>query len=111
MGLNCFIRSILTGVSNAGWRPRPPQTLENVITEIAQTLQSEGLRAPDGLIDAGGSDGARVRELIKAKTGADLGIRIITWDTANARIAAFDMTVGSLKITLVNTPGHFDLLS
>lgn len=110
-GLNCYIRSILTGVRNAGWSPQPPQTLETVINEIAGVLRAEGLRAPDGLVDAGGRDGARVRQLVKEKTGYVIGLRIITWDRTNARITAFDVTTGSLTITLVHTPGHFDLLS
>lgn len=109
-GLNCYIRSILTGIWNEGWRPGLQQTLDSVIAEIAAALRIEGLRAPDGLIDAGGRDGARVRQLVKKKTGCDIGLRIITWDRTNARIASFDVTAGSLKITLVNTPGHFDLL-
>lgn len=110
-GLNCYIRSILTGVSNAGWRPQPPQTLESVIADVAAILQAEGLREPDGLIDAGGRDGARVRDLVRARTGVDLWLRIVTWDKTNARVTAFDMTTGALKLTLVNTPGHFDLLA
>jgi hypothetical protein len=110
-GLNCYIRSILTGVRNAGWSPRSPQTLDSVINEIAGVLGTEGLRAPDGLIDAGGRDGARVRDLVKQQTGREIGLRIITWDRTNARITAFDQTAGAVAITLVHTPGHFDLLA
>lgn len=110
-GLNCYIRSILTGVRNSGWHPQPPQTLESVINEIAGVLRAEGLRAPDGLVDAGGRDGARVRQVVNEKTGYVIGLRIVTWDRTNARITAFDVTTGSLTITLVHTPGHFDLLS
>ncbi len=110
-GLNCYIRSILTGVRNAGWSPRSPQTLDSVINDIAGVLGTEGLRAPDGLIDVGGRDGARVRDLVKQQTGREIGLRIITWDKTNARITAFDQTAGALAITLVHTPGHFDLLA
>lgn len=114
IGLNCYIRSILTGLAVRG--VIAVNQIENLVATIADQLVNEGLRVNEAMIDAGGIAAAEVRRIIAELTshivdgGIDVGINIIQWDTGSQDFTFFTANQGTYQLTLLYTPGHFDFL-
>lgn len=107
-GMNCYIRALVTGVMRSGWKPK--DGIDRYVATIDAMLKREGVRSADRLIDAGGPDGKKVREIIGELSGLDVGLHVVTWDGTNGRVTDYPVTDGAVTVTLVYSPGHFDLL-
>jgi hypothetical protein len=107
-GLNCYIRSLVTGLALQGIIPLGD--VENLVTALALDLGGLGLRFDGEMIDAGGLAAAVVRDRIYGYTGNTIlpQIRIIQHDGND--VTDFVANQGNLEIKLLYTPGHFDLL-
>lgn len=113
-GLNCYIRSLVTALVNSG---HLHGTVEYWVDTVTDHLQHTGLRVGAQEIDAGGLVAAEVRLAIFELTGGahlggvDVGVRIVQWD---GHLGAFQQYMANMGtgplITLLYTPGHFDLL-
>lgn len=113
-GLNCYIRSLITGLARRGIIPE--NQIENLVAAIADHLNAADLRIETEMIDAGGLAAAEVRRTIAQLTehlvdgGVDIGITVIQWDSAREQVTAFQANQGTYQMVLLYTPGHFDLL-
>lgn len=115
VGMACYVRSIVTALVRNG---ALKGSIETWVETFTDHLKSIDLRMEGEMIDAGGLDAAEVRRAISELTrteslpqGVDVGIRIVQWDPEQEQIVSFDANQGIYQITLLYTPGHFDLLA
>jgi Domain of unknown function (DUF4157) len=107
----CYIRSIITGLAEPYGLLAQDQ-IENFVGAVEDHLEELGLRFRGETIDAGGLAAANVRDAIQQLVpGApDVSINIVQWSPRAGQLTSFTANVGAVPITLLYTPGHFDLV-
>jgi hypothetical protein len=74
-------------------------------------LESEKLRAPGEMIDAGSVTAAQVRHILfTLYKDFDPTVHIVMWNRNNGQIANYLTNAGTQDVWLYYTPGHFDLI-
>ncbi|MEX3020896.1 hypothetical protein AB4K05_15005 [Kluyvera sp. STS39-E] len=106
-GLNCYIRSIFTGLHRLEYFTG---SIENAVSVISDHLESIHLRVGSQMIDAGGLVAAEARRAILELYNVDVGVTIITWNYDLGRFVDYSANDGAVQLNLFSTPGHFDLL-
>jgi hypothetical protein len=114
-GNACYVRAILTGLAHDGIIEAGE--VEGLVAAITGHLVAVGIRMDGQMIDAGGLVAAEVRRVIAQLTdhvmdgGIDVGITVVQWDVVNGGLTEFQANQGTYPVTLLYTPGHFDVIT
>jgi hypothetical protein len=107
-GMACYIRSLVTAGRLQGFIDDEE---ESAVEVIQDELESEKLRAPGEMIDAGSVTAAQVRHILfTLYKDFDPTVHIVMWNRNNGQIANYLTNAGTQDVWLYYTPGHFDLI-
>jgi Domain of unknown function (DUF4157) len=108
--MSCYIRSVVTGMQARGLLGGGD--VNGMVETVEDHLEYLGLRFVGETIDAGGLAAVVVRQTLHEliPTHPDIGIRIVQWNPNTGALTDFVASAGGTMITLLYTPGHFDLI-